>query len=141
MKALISGDNSYSWGRHLSRIIGLLTQCYLAVLKNPRRQPKAIFVWYSKEKACLKMIHDENNVLTWQTMNWSLLETYTQKSKHACLYIRNGHPGGFKLFYCYIKMDKTLKKIGKDHKRYARKGRQKYMNKFKENILNEAKRR
>ena len=29
-----------------------------------RRQAKAISVWYPKERADLKMIHDENNVLT-----------------------------------------------------------------------------
>ena len=40
-----------------------LTQSYLAVLKNLRGQPNAIFVWYSKEIAYLKMIHDENNCL------------------------------------------------------------------------------
>ena len=32
--------------------------------KNLRRQAKAIFVWYLKERADLKMIHDENDVLT-----------------------------------------------------------------------------
>ena len=32
--------------------------------KNLRRQAKAIFVWYPKEKGNLKMIHDENDVLT-----------------------------------------------------------------------------
>ena len=32
--------------------------------KNLRRQAKAIFVWCPKEGADLKIIHDENNVLT-----------------------------------------------------------------------------
>ena len=32
--------------------------------KKFRRLAQAIFVWYPKERADLKMIHDENNVLT-----------------------------------------------------------------------------
>ena len=36
----------------------------LAIPKNQRRQAKAIFVWYPKEGADLKMIHNKNNVLT-----------------------------------------------------------------------------
>ena len=31
--------------------------------KNLRRQAKAIFVWYPKERRDLKMVHDENDVL------------------------------------------------------------------------------
>ena len=32
--------------------------------KKLGRQTNAIFVWYPKERADLKMIHDENDVLT-----------------------------------------------------------------------------
>ena len=32
--------------------------------KNLRRQAKTIFVWYQKERADLKIIHYENDVLT-----------------------------------------------------------------------------
>ena len=31
--------------------------------QNLRRQAKAIFVWYPKERGDVKMIHDENDVL------------------------------------------------------------------------------
>ena len=51
-------------GRHWGHYLWLLTQSYSAIPKNLRRQAKAIFVWYPKERADLKMIHDENNVLT-----------------------------------------------------------------------------
>ena len=37
----------------------LLTQSYSAILKNLRRQAKAIFVWYPKEMGDIKIIHDE----------------------------------------------------------------------------------
>ena len=51
-------------GRHHGHYLRLLTQSYSAIPKNLRRQAKAIFVWYPKERADLKMIHNENNVLT-----------------------------------------------------------------------------
>ena len=51
-------------GRHRDHYLWLFTQSYFAIPKNLRRQAKAIFVWYPKERADLKMIHDENNVLT-----------------------------------------------------------------------------
>ena len=51
-------------GRYRSHYLWLLTQSYSAIPKNLRRQAKAIFVWYPKESADLKIIHDENNVLT-----------------------------------------------------------------------------
>ena len=51
-------------GRHRRHYLWLLTQSYTAIPKNLRRQVKAIFVWYPKERADLKMIHDENYVLT-----------------------------------------------------------------------------
>ena len=51
-------------GRHLGHYLWLLTQSYSTIPKNFKRQAKAIFVWYPKEKGDLKMIHDENDVLT-----------------------------------------------------------------------------
>ena len=51
-------------GRHRDHYLWLLTQFYPGIPKNLRRQAKAIFAWYPKERADLKIIHDENNVLT-----------------------------------------------------------------------------
>ena len=51
-------------GRHNDHYLWLLTQSYSAVPKNLRRQAMTIFVWYPKERGDLKMIHDENDVLT-----------------------------------------------------------------------------
>ena len=51
-------------GRCCGHYLWLLTQSYSAIPKNLRRQAKAIFVWYPKEKADLKMIHNENDVWT-----------------------------------------------------------------------------
>ena len=51
-------------GRHRNHYLWLLTQSYFAIPKNLRKHAKPIFVLYPKERADLKMIHDENNVLT-----------------------------------------------------------------------------
>ena len=51
-------------GKHRGHYVWLLTQSYLAIPKNLRRQTKAIFVWHAKERADLRTVHDENHVLT-----------------------------------------------------------------------------
>ena len=58
--------------------------------KNLRRQAKAIFVWCPKERADLKIIHDENNVLTDDEL--VVVRDQLKNSKHARLNIRNEHP-------------------------------------------------
>ena len=72
-------------GRHRSHYLWLLTQSYYDIPKNLRRQVKAIFVWYPKERAHLKMIHDENDVLTDDEL--VVARNFLKNSKHACLYI------------------------------------------------------
>ena len=51
-------------GRHQGHYLWLLTQWYYATPKYLRSQAKAIFVWHPKKRGDLKMIHDENDVLT-----------------------------------------------------------------------------
>ena len=41
------------------------------------------------------MIHHENNVLVDDEL--VIIRDFLRTSKHACLYIRNEHPRGFKL--------------------------------------------
>ena len=51
-------------GRHWGHYLWLLKQSCSAISKYLRRKAKVIFVWYSKERGDLKMIYDENDVLT-----------------------------------------------------------------------------
>ena len=51
-------------GRHRGHYLWLLTQSYTAIPKNLRRPAKVIFVWYPKERRDLKVIQEENGVLT-----------------------------------------------------------------------------
>ena len=88
-------------GGHRGHYLWLLTQSYSGIPKNLRRQAKAIFVLYPKERSDLKMIHDENNVLTNDEL--VVLRDFFKKLKHACLYIRNEHPRGFKVLGLHIK--------------------------------------
>ena len=82
-------------GRHGNHCLWLLTQSYSAIPKNLRRQAKAIFVWYSKERADLRTIHDENYVLTDDEL--VVTRDFFKKSKYACLYIQNEFPRRFRL--------------------------------------------
>ena len=80
-------------GSHQGHYLWLLTQSYTAIPKNLRRQAKAIFVWYPKERRDIKMIHDENDVLTDDEL--VVARNFLKKSKHACLYIRSEFSRGF----------------------------------------------
>ena len=82
-------------GRHRGQYLWLLTQSYSPIPKNFRRQARAIFVWHRKERADLKTIHDENDVITDDEL--VVVRGNLRKSKHACLYKRNKFPRGFKL--------------------------------------------
>ena len=79
-------------GRHWVHYLWLLTQSHSAIPKSLRRQAKAIFVWYPTERGDLKMVHDENDVLTDDD-----LVVARNFLKHACLYMRNEFPRGFRL--------------------------------------------
>ena len=72
----------------------MFTDFYSASPENVRRQAKAIFVWYPKERAGLKMINDEDNLLT--NGELIILRDFLRTSKHACLHIRNEHARGLK---------------------------------------------
>ena len=79
--------------RHRDHYLCLLTQSYSAIPKNLRRQAKFIFVGYPKDRADLKMIHDENNVLMHHEL--VIVRDFLRTSKHPCLYIRNEYPRAF----------------------------------------------
>ena len=81
--------------RHRGHYFWLLTQSYTAVPKYLKRQARAIFVWYLKERADLKKIHDENDVLTDDEV--VVAKKFLKRSKHTCLYIRIKFPRGFRL--------------------------------------------
>ena len=85
----------YISGRYRGHYLWLLTQLYTVIPKNLRRQAKAIFVWYPKERADLKTIHDENEVLTDNEL--VIVRGILRKSKRACLYIRKAFPREFRL--------------------------------------------
>ena len=63
----------------------LLIQSYSAIPNNLRRQAKAIFVSYPKERKDLKLIHNENNMLTDDEL--VIVRGFLRTSKHAWQYI------------------------------------------------------
>ena len=83
-------------GRHKNHYLWLLTQSYTAIPKTLRRQAKAIFTWYPKERGDMRTIHEENDVLTNDEL--IVVKEHLKNVKQACLYIRNEYPRGFNLF-------------------------------------------
>ena len=75
-------------GRHQGHYLWLLTQSYLGIPRKLREQAKAIFVWYIKARIDLKMIHDENDVLT--DNEFVIARDFLKKSNmHAYIYKMN----------------------------------------------------
>ena len=63
--------------------------------KNLLRQAKIIFILHLKERGDLKMMHDENDVLTNDEL--VVVRGLLKNSEHACLNICNEFPRGFRL--------------------------------------------
>ena len=82
-------------GRHWGHYLWLLTHSYTAIPKNLRKQAKAIFVWYPKERGDLKAIREENDVLTDGEL--VVARDILKESRYGCVYLRNEYPRGFRL--------------------------------------------
>ena len=82
-------------GRSRGHYLWLLTHSYKGIPKKLREQAKTIFVWYPKARIDLKMIHDENDVLTDDEL--VVARDFLKSKKYGCLYIRNEYPRGFRL--------------------------------------------
>ena len=83
-------------GRHKNHYLWLLTQSYTAIPKNLRRQAKAIFTWYPKERGDMRTNHEENDVLTNEEL--IVVKEHLKNVKQTCLYIRNKYPRVFNIF-------------------------------------------
>ena len=82
-------------GKHWGHYLWLLTQSYKVIPKKLREQAKAIFVWYQKARINLKMVHEENDVLTDDEL--VVAREFLKSKKYGCLYILNEFPRGFRL--------------------------------------------
>ena len=75
-------------GRHRKHSLWFLTQVYVAVPKDLRRQCKMLFTWYPKERSDMKLIDEETNLID----DWKPIKVALKESKHACLFIRLESP-------------------------------------------------
>ena len=69
--------------RHRGYYLWLLTQSHSAIPKHLLLQTKAMFSWYPKKRGDLKMMHDENDVLTDDEL--VVDRNFLKKSRHTCL--------------------------------------------------------
>ena len=78
-------------GRHKDYSLWLLTQPYIAIPKNIRRQAKMLYVWYPKNRTDLNTIHEENNIKETQK-ELTNVKNQLKQGKHTCLIMRIEHP-------------------------------------------------
>ena len=76
-------------GIHRNHYLWILMQSYTPIPKNLRRQAKAIFVWYPNERADLKAIHEENDVLTDNELIVARKLKKKNQNMDACIYEMN----------------------------------------------------
>ena len=50
-------------GRHRGHSLWFLTQSYIAIPNNIRRQAKMLYIWYLKNRTDLNTIHEENDII------------------------------------------------------------------------------
>ena len=81
---------------HRGHSLWLLTQSYTAIPKNIRRQAKMLYVWYSKNRTDLNVIHKENDVIEMEEL--ARVKTQLKQGKHTCLIMRMEHPRAYRVF-------------------------------------------
>ena len=78
-------------GRHKKHLLWLLTQPYTAVPKNIRRQAKMLYVWYTKNRTDLNIIHEENDAIE-TSEELANVKKQLKQGMHTCLIMRMEHP-------------------------------------------------
>ena len=71
----------------------LLTQSYIAVPNNIRRQARMLYIWYPKNRTDLNTIHEENDVIGPEEL--ARVKVLLKRGKHACLIMRMEHPRAY----------------------------------------------
>ena len=83
-------------GRHKEHSLWLLTQSYIAVSKNIRRQAKMLYVWYPKNRTDLNTIHEENDIID-TPEELANVKKQLKQGKHTCLIMRMEHPRTYEI--------------------------------------------
>ena len=90
----------------------LLTQSYIAVPKNIRRQAKILYIWYPKNWADMNTIHRENDVI--ETGELANVKKQLKWGKHTCLIMRWSIQELMRFVECCNKTVTTL--LSRDYK-------------------------
>ena len=77
-------------GRHRGHSLWLLTQSYMAVPNNIRRQAKILHIWYPKNRTNLNTIHEENDIIVQEEL--ARVQAQLKRGKHTYLIMRMEHP-------------------------------------------------
>ena len=83
-------------GHHRGHSLWLLTQSYTAVPNNIRRQAKMLYIWYTKNRTDLNVIHEGNDVIEMQE-ELDRVKKKLKRGKHTCLIMRMEHPRAYRV--------------------------------------------
>ena len=82
-------------GRHRGHSLWLLTQSYIAIPNNIRRQAKMLYIWYPKNRIDLNTIQEENDIIDPEEL--ARVKAQLKWGKHTCLIMRMEHPRACKI--------------------------------------------
>ena len=82
-------------GHHRQHSLWLLTQSYIAVPNNIRRQAKMLYVWYPKNRTDLNIIHEENDII--EMGGLARIKAQLKWGRHTCLIMRMEHPRAYRV--------------------------------------------
>ena len=83
-------------GCHRQHFLWLLTQSYIAVANNIRRQAKMLYVWHPKNRTDLNTIHEENDIIEMQE-ELARVKKKLKQGKHTCLIMKMEHPRAYEI--------------------------------------------
>ena len=83
-------------GRHKKHSLWLLTQSYISIPKNIRRQAKMLYVWYPKNRTDLNTIHKEKDVIE-TPEELANVKKQLKLGKYTCLILRMEHSRAYEI--------------------------------------------
>ena len=81
-------------GHHKQHSLWLLTQSYIAIPNNIRRQAKMLYIWYPKNRTDLNTIHEENDIIEMKE-ELARVKAELKRGKHTHLIMRMEHPRSY----------------------------------------------
>jgi len=88
-----------STGRWSNHYLWFLTQSYIAIPKDIRRQKKQLFVWPTYERSDMKTIYEETGDIIKDTQELEHIKKELKKGKYSYMYVRLEYPDMYEIIH------------------------------------------